>query len=95
VEIFFVISGFLIMGSAVEASPVYFLERRFARLYPAAMACALINCAVLYPFAQVASAYHLNVGHSLRRLVDSILLLNGPLWSARCGRCRSSWRSTR
>jgi exopolysaccharide production protein ExoZ len=30
VEIFFVISGFVIMGSACKATPVEFLERRFA-----------------------------------------------------------------
>lgn len=42
-EIFFAISGFGIAGSAHGASPIEFAERRFARLYPAAIACALID----------------------------------------------------
>ncbi|HZZ13328.1 MAG TPA: acyltransferase [Paraburkholderia sp.] len=78
VEIFFVISGFVIMGSAINVTPIDFLERRFARLYPAAIACALINYPVIYPFAALASAHDLHVGASLRELLDSMLLLRGP-----------------
>ena len=78
VEIFFVISGFVIMGSAGKGTPIEFVERRFARLYPAALGCALMNFAVLRPFGQVAAAQHLHVHAGLGDLVRSILLLKDP-----------------
>ena len=78
VEIFFCISGFVIMSSAVGVSPIRFLERRFARLYPAAIACALINYAVLHPFSVVAIRYGLRVNASLTTLTHSILLIKDP-----------------
>lgn len=77
VEIFFVISGFVIMGSACKATPIEFLERRFARLYPAALCCALISVAVLRPFGYAATAQHIITYPSLAPLVHSILLVNG------------------
>jgi exopolysaccharide production protein ExoZ len=78
VEIFFVISGFVIMGSACKATPIEFLERRFARLYPAAIGCALISFAVLRPFEQVAAAQQLHVSATFGTLARSMLLLKGP-----------------
>jgi exopolysaccharide production protein ExoZ len=78
VEIFFVISGVVIMGSAGKATPVEFLERRFARLYPAAIGCALVSFAVLRPFEQVAAAQQLHVSAALGTLTRSMLLLKGP-----------------
>jgi exopolysaccharide production protein ExoZ len=78
VEIFFVISGFVIMASAGKATPVEFLERRFARLYPAAIGCALVSFAVLRPFEQVAAAQQLHVSAAPGTLARSILLLKGP-----------------
>jgi len=78
VEILFVISGFVIMGSAGKATPIEFVERRFARLYPAALGCALMNFAVLRPFGHVAAAQHLHVHAGLGDLARSILLLRGP-----------------
>ena len=45
VEIFFVISGFVIANSANNASPMAFLKGRVLRLYPAAWICALITLA--------------------------------------------------
>lgn len=47
VEIFFVLSGFVIANSANGTSPLKFLEGRIARLYPAAWACAPITCAII------------------------------------------------
>jgi len=78
VEIFFVISGFVIMGSAMQATPIEFLERRFARLYPTALACALINFAALRPFANLVAAQGLYVNAGFDNLLRSILLLRGP-----------------
>jgi exopolysaccharide production protein ExoZ len=78
VEIFFVISGFVIMASAGKATPVEFLERRFARLYPAAIGCALVSFAVLRPFEQVAAAQQLHVSATVDTLARSMLLLKGP-----------------
>lgn len=78
VEIFFVISGFVIMGSAIGGGLVDFAERRIARLYPAAIGCAFLNIICLVPFVQVAQAYHLSVSAAPRAFIDSLLLINGP-----------------
>ena len=43
VEIFFVISGFVIANSAYGRSPVDFLKGRLLRLYPAAWICATVS----------------------------------------------------
>lgn len=47
VEIFFVISGFVIANSANGATPMAFAQGRIARLYPAALACALVSAFAL------------------------------------------------
>jgi peptidoglycan/LPS O-acetylase OafA/YrhL len=47
VELFFVISGFVIAGSARGASAGQFIGRRIARLLPAAWICASLTLAVL------------------------------------------------
>jgi peptidoglycan/LPS O-acetylase OafA/YrhL len=46
VEVFFVISGFVIAGSANGASPMAFLRSRAMRLLPAAWVCATVTLAV-------------------------------------------------
>lgn len=43
VEVFFVISGFVIANSAAHASPMSFLKSRLLRLYPAAWICATLT----------------------------------------------------
>jgi exopolysaccharide production protein ExoZ len=43
VEVFFVISGFVITNSARGASPIEFLKGRVLRLYPAAWICATLS----------------------------------------------------
>ncbi|MGE0739772.1 MAG: acyltransferase family protein [Hyphomonadaceae bacterium] len=43
VEVFFVISGFVIANSAAQASPMAFLKGRLLRLYPAAWICATLT----------------------------------------------------
>src|SRR6202035_4696902 len=47
VEIFFVISGFVIANSASKSSPVEFLIGRALRLYPAVWICATATLIVL------------------------------------------------
>jgi peptidoglycan/LPS O-acetylase OafA/YrhL len=51
VEIFFVISGFVIANSATKASPTEFLIGRALRLYPAVWVCATATLIVLLVFA--------------------------------------------
>jgi peptidoglycan/LPS O-acetylase OafA/YrhL len=51
VEIFFVISGFVIANSASKASPAEFLVGRALRLYPAVWVCATATLIVLLLFA--------------------------------------------
>jgi peptidoglycan/LPS O-acetylase OafA/YrhL len=46
VQIFFVISGFVIARSASNVSPVRFLQSRVLRLYPAAWICAVISLTI-------------------------------------------------
>lgn len=47
VQIFFVISGFVIAFSAAKATPLGFLRRRFLRLFPGAVVTTAISAAVL------------------------------------------------
>src|SRR6201994_3264280 len=51
VEIFFVISGFVIANSASKSSPREFLIGRALRLYPAVWVCATMTFIVLLLFA--------------------------------------------
>ena len=51
VEIFFVISGFVIANSASKSSPIEFLVGRALRLYPAVWVCATATLIVLLIFA--------------------------------------------
>jgi peptidoglycan/LPS O-acetylase OafA/YrhL len=71
VQIFFVISGFVIAHSAAGASPIAFLKGRVARLYPAVWVCATITFAVWLwsgqaPFSENLGAYLRSVSLWLR-----------------------------
>lgn len=62
VEIFFVISGFVIAYSSANASFPRFVRSRFLRLFPAILVCASITLAVivatdLMPFSRALQAY--------------------------------------
>jgi peptidoglycan/LPS O-acetylase OafA/YrhL len=46
VQVFFVLSGYVIAASAVGSTPQRFLESRIIRLYPAALACWALNLLV-------------------------------------------------
>src|ERR1700730_1277139 len=78
VEIFFVISGFVITGSAHDVTAIEFLRKRFARLYPTAICCALLSYAVILFFADEAHYAGLPVLNSFAAFVRSIALLHGP-----------------
>jgi peptidoglycan/LPS O-acetylase OafA/YrhL len=56
VEIFFVISGFVVANSASRSSPVEFLLGRVLRLYPAVWVCATATLIVLLLFASGAAS---------------------------------------
>lgn len=56
VQVFFVISGFVIAQSANNTTPIKFARSRFLRLYPAAWICAAINLAILVSLNDVSSA---------------------------------------
>lgn len=47
VEVFFVLSGFIIAYTAENATPLGFLENRFIRLYPTAWICATLTALLL------------------------------------------------
>lgn len=51
VELFFMISGFVIVWSARDRSPAQFVVSRFARLYPAFWLCLAITMVVLWASA--------------------------------------------
>lgn len=80
VEIFFVISGFVIALSARGASPSGFLKRRALRIYPALWVCSLIGALAL-------ATLHSPVGELIVSFVHSITLsprgpyVDGAVWS--------------
>jgi exopolysaccharide production protein ExoZ len=70
VEIFFVISGFVISGSAEKANAVSFVKGRMLRLYPAAWICATITMVVLL----------INHHARAKAYLSSLLLFPGGPW---------------
>jgi peptidoglycan/LPS O-acetylase OafA/YrhL len=75
VEIFFVISGFVIMYSAAESNAVSFARSRVARLYPAAWICAPLSVISVLIF-------HLEGRETLlREYLGSIVLLPLGPWA--------------
>jgi peptidoglycan/LPS O-acetylase OafA/YrhL len=69
VEIFFVISGFVIANSANNATPIAFAKSRVLRLYPAVWICAFFTLAAW-----------LAVGTETTRHLDGELLRSLTLW---------------
>jgi exopolysaccharide production protein ExoZ len=80
VQIFFVISGFVIANSASGATPLKFLEGRFLRLYPAAWICAAISCVAILTCAS-AQNIGIYVYATIKPIFGSITLL-GPWFIA-------------
>jgi peptidoglycan/LPS O-acetylase OafA/YrhL len=80
VEIFFVISGFVIALSARGASPGGFLKRRVLRIFPALWVCSFISLVAL-------ATLHPPAGELLLSFVHSITLsprgpyVDGAIWS--------------
>ena len=78
VEIFFIISGFVITGSSREVTPLAFARRRIARLYPAAICCLLVGFVFMRGFGNVyARATGLAIDDSVAALLGSLTLI-GP-----------------
>ncbi|WP_343611505.1 acyltransferase [Novosphingobium sp.] len=68
VQIFFVISGFVIAYTANGRSPMYFIRRRFLRLLPGIWACSLLSVPFLL-------ALGMPVKEIAFRMVNSVLIL--------------------
>ena len=73
VPIFFVISGFVIAGSAEGGDAPRFLRRRIERLYPAIFVCAPISALLWWAAGRP-------LGSDLVLLARSLLLLPGSAW---------------
>lgn len=74
VQIFFVVSGFVIAMSAANASPRQFARARFLRLYPAAWICATVSFFVVVFVQGGASA------ETVVRYLNSLVLTPYPKW---------------
>ena len=81
VEIFFVISGFVITMSASNKTPVKFLIERFCRIYPALIFFSLISFIVILKDGSVSTP------DALRRLANTLILwpkgpwVDGVVWT--------------
>ncbi|MFL6857351.1 MAG: acyltransferase family protein [Allosphingosinicella sp.] len=73
VPVFFVISGFVIAGSAEGGGAAHFLRRRIERLYPAIFVCAPLS-ALIWAMAGRSPLRDLGL------LAKSLLLLPGAAW---------------
>ena len=73
VEIFFVISGFVIANSASKSSPTEFLLGRALRLYPAVWVCATATLLVLVLFGSApASAFIMPYIHAMLLVPEGV-----------------------
>ena len=75
VEIFFVISGFVIAYSAADASALSFLRSRIVRLYPAVWICSTVSVLSVWSF-HLDSPRHLLHGYA-----NSLVLFPYPPWA--------------
>src|ERR1700709_2417167 len=74
VEVFFMVSGFIIVYSAIGSTSIRFLRSRILRLYPAAWICATITLAAL-TFGTAAPIPEVTRGY-----LHSVLLLPVRPW---------------
>jgi len=75
VNLFFLISGFLIVQSAYLKTPLHFLRARITRLYPAYLAC----CALTYIVVSLTAAQRM----SAASLAYNMTMMNGVIDSFR------------
>lgn len=79
VQIFFVISGFVIANSASSSGVWRFVRARFLRLYPGAWVALVFNVAALAALpAVVWTSAGIHTDLTLRSVVNSALLFAGP-----------------
>jgi peptidoglycan/LPS O-acetylase OafA/YrhL len=76
VQVFFVISGFVIARSANSTTPIRFVESRFLRLYPAAWICAGVNFLCIIVF--IKGPANLNPGLFFGLGASLVLYPTGP-----------------
>ena len=90
VEIFFVISGFVIANSASRSSPTEFLLGRALRLYPAVWVCATATLLVLLLFGSgPASEFILPYIHAMTLVPEGVTSNRS---TASIGHWRPRWR---
>jgi peptidoglycan/LPS O-acetylase OafA/YrhL len=73
VDLFFIISGFVIVASAVRRPPSSFVISRFARLYPTFWVCVALATLVSYHYDQ------LEIGFGVRQFLANMTMIPGQL----------------
>ncbi len=82
VEIFFVISGFVIAYSSREATPKGFLKSRFLRLFPTLWICSTISFVVVLLFGHVRTGFLISEWlHSLVLAPWTHYWVDGSYWT--------------
>jgi peptidoglycan/LPS O-acetylase OafA/YrhL len=76
VDVFFVISGFVIVYSATGATPFTFFRSRFLRLVPAAWICASITLLALL----VNGKSYLYIGELIKPWLKAVIFYPFPYW---------------
>lgn len=75
VQIFFVLSGFVIAGSTEGATATSFLRKRFLRLYPTAWLCTALGVVVILALGRPGDAIGIYDAFGTREVVSSVLLV--------------------
>ncbi len=78
VEIFFVISGFVIASSANNVTAIAFIRRRFSRLYPAAICCAIISYGFILWNGRAAQYAGIFISNTILSFLRSATLSGAP-----------------
>ena len=74
VELFFILSGYLMLGSITKYSPVQFFKKRFNRIYPTFFVSVIFTSIITLIFSK-----HSRVDLSLIQLISNLTFLNIPL----------------
>ena len=78
VEVFFVISGFVISQSVIGKTPLSFLRSRILRLYPAAWGCLLLSAGAILLFGPASLRVGVEPSLTGWSLLGSSVLAKGP-----------------
>ncbi len=75
VQIFFVLSGFVIAGSTEGATAASFARKRFLRLYPTAWLCTALGLVAILALGRPGDAIGIYDAFGTREVVSSVLLV--------------------